>query len=145
MATWRSTPALVASAIILALCALVYWVVLRPAAFRGRQVRSLADMNTLSDYLERFRDRVGDYPASLAEAIPSDQSVRILRDGFGHPFQYEAAHGGYVLVSYGADGESDGVDYWNVRALNGGLISVKGDFRADQVRSDRGWHIEAGK
>ena len=125
--------------------ALYYFLVIRPALNRAHQVRSLADMNTIAALLREYKEENGEYPADLREAIPDRYSPRILADGFNIPFYFESRDGGFILVSFGKDRKPDGTDYWALRDSSAPMESVAGDFGADQVLSDHGWHREAGK
>ena len=131
--------------VLVVLAAALYFLQIRPTLNRAHQVRSLADMNTIAALLREYRDQHGEYPADLREALPDRYSSRILADGFNTPFHFESRDGGFILVSFGKDGKPDGTNYWLLRDSSAPMESVAGDFSADQVLSDHGWHREAGK
>ena len=128
-----------------ALVVVVYFWQVRPAVGRSRQVRSLADMQTIGRCVDQYKKDHGVYPESLNLAIAAYSSNTFSRDGFGGPYFYEARDGGFILVSFGAGGKPDGIDYWSLRNEAAPMERVAGDFSADQVLSDRGWIREAGK
>jgi hypothetical protein len=118
---------------------------IRPAIYRGHQICSLADMNTAARFLKDYREEHGEYPQELREAIPKKYPPPgFLIDGFGSPFLYESRNDGFILVSLGSDKTPDGIDYWELRGSFASMERFAGQFSADQVLSDRGWHREAG-
>lgn len=121
-----------------------YELSIRPAMLRARQVRSLADMQSIERWLEDYRKVNGHFPDNLGSALESSPYL-YSRDGWGNPFFYESRGDGFILVSLGSDGKQDGSDYWQLRNANAPSTSVRGVWSADQVLSDNGWHREAGK
>jgi type II secretory pathway pseudopilin PulG len=128
-----------------ALVAVLYFWQVRPAVGRSRQVRSLADMQTIGRCLDQYKKDHGAYPESLEPAISAYSPNPFSRDGFGGPYFYETRDGGFILVSFGAGSKPDGIDYWSLRNDAASVERVAGQFSADQVLSDRGWLREAGK
>jgi len=117
----------------------------------GEQIGTYTDMVACAEYLKEHHERNGEYPSSFLDAMPPE-----LRDGFrsdrwGAPYVYESSPDGYILVSLGRDGKRDGLDYWGVRdgpvwsdgPTNPGAVNILGQYDADQVVSDRGWHRHA--
>ncbi len=102
-------------------------------------------MNTIATLLKQYKEEHGEYPPELRVAIPEKYPPRILADGFGLPFLYQSRGDAFILVSLGKNGSPDGIDYWELRESSAPMERVAGQFRADQVLSDRGWHREAGK
>jgi hypothetical protein len=129
---------------LVALAAVAYLWQVRPLLYRGRQIRSCADMITVAIFLKEHRGSTGAYPQHLEDAIPKKHLPGFLNDGFGTPFLYETRDDGFILVSLGADRQPDGLDYWGLRDASAPAERVAGQLSADQVLSDQGWHREAG-
>ena len=136
---------LTVATVLLILAGTVYIFQLRPAMLRSRQVRSLADMNAIARYLDDYQNVHKAYPTTLHEALPEKYIPSLLKDGFGGHYLYESRPDGFILVSFGSGRKPDGLDYWNLRNSSELVIRVAGEFSADQVISDKGWHREAGK
>jgi len=121
-----------------------------PARERGRQIKTCANMQTLGQLLDDYREKRGGYPKTFAEAIyagrlNAEENAFFRRgvDAWNHPLYYEGRKEGYVLVSFGRDGIPDGLNYWNVREsgadLNADLQACK-DSRIDLIKSDKLFH-----
>jgi hypothetical protein len=125
----------------------MYAAYLRPRLLLGRQITTHARVTAVSAYLERYREKSGEYPTNLALALPEEKrSLEYLKDSWGNALWYETDGTSYLLVSYGLDGKPDGTDYRAVRnsapRLNGRICQ---DYDADEFVSDVGWHRVCGK
>ena len=116
----------------------------RPFVLRGRQVRTLANMQVIRAYLEDHYESYRQYPNDLNAAIPEGKES-ILLDGWDARYFYESRQSSYVLVGLGSDKKKDGSDYWLLRETISESENVAGEWRTDQVASDKGWHRQAGK
>ncbi len=116
----------------------------RPFVLRGRQVRTLANMQVIRAYLDEHFESHGQYPNDLSAAIPEGKGS-IPLDGWDTRYIYESRQSSYVLVGLGSDREKDGSDYWFLRDTISESENVAGEWRTDQVASDNGWHRQAGK
>ena len=125
----------------------------------GRQVRTCTNMQILRRLLDSYRQKHGDYPTKIQEAVAaSDLSAEARAyfaqrlDLWGNPLHYERRTGGYILVSYGRDGVPDGLDYWSLRDTRTSLRGtgpeywrVCKDSRVDLIASDTLFHRCCGK
>jgi hypothetical protein len=151
----RGTPVprslLYATPVALCLAAGAYVGFVRPLALRGRQVSALADMQSIARFVETYKDERGQYPRALSEALPGKWRDVAKRDPWGAPFYFESDGTYYVLVSRGKDRSADFADYRHIRDASPTCeqdwhaCDVRGLWNADQIRSDRGWHRQAGK
>lgn len=130
---------------LLTVAGVIFAVNLWRAQNRSQQVRTLADMNYVAHYLKDYRKNHGTFPRHLRAALPQKHIPTLLTDGFGFALHYETESDTFILVSFGARGRPDGINYWALRNSPEPMKSVAGDFSADQVLSDKGWHREAGK
>jgi hypothetical protein len=130
---------------LLTVAGVVFAINLWRAQNRSQQVRTLADMNYLAHFLVDYRKNHGTFPKRLRTALPQERIPTLLSDGFGFALYYETKPDAFILVSFGARGKPDGIDYWALRNSPEPMKSVAGNFSADQVLSDKGWHREAGK
>jgi general secretion pathway protein G len=122
---------LVEMLIVLAIMGIVM-AVATPAYFtykRGAQKRATAaNLRTIKQALETYRDDVGDYPASLRDLVkkPTDEKAENWdgpytsgkdepKDGFGFKFHYAVTPGAenpYELYSYGRKGKGSPKEEW---------------------------------
>ena len=116
----------------------------RPFVLRGRQVRTLANMQVIRAYLDQHYESHGQYPNDLSAVIPQGKEP-VLFDGWGTRYFFESRQSSYVLVGLGSDRRKDGSDYWFLRDSIPQSENVAGEWRTDQVASDIGWHRQAGK
>jgi len=140
--------AAIAVLLLVALATGGYWAMLRPRLLTGRQIRNHADCQAVDAYLRQYFESNRRYPAQLADALrPHPRGLDLLTDTWGHPLLYESDGTMFLLVSYGRDGRPDGSDYRVLRALgdlpNG--WNICGNYDADEVMSDLGWHRLCGK
>jgi len=117
------------------------------AVQRGKQMRTVADLQGLGERLEDFARATGSYPAArsvddLARALGAGQTVTIpTTDPWGHPYLYTAwkssaaAQGpdAYVLASAGMDGVwEDTGEHGYIRGVvtspNGDIVFSNGQF-----------------
>src|SRR5260221_14724079 len=104
---------------LLPLVALFYLECAAPFVARARQVKTTADMQSLTAILQSYHERHASYPARLLDAVNesgvSSQDLDYFRkavDAWGHKLLYETHGGvGFVLVSYGRDGLPGEKDY----------------------------------
>lgn len=123
-----------------------YSVMLRPRLLTGRQVRNHAQCQVVEARLRQAFESNGRYPITLAEVGRShgeDHSI----DSWGHSLFYQSDGSTFLLVSYGRDGRPDGSDYLALREQGDhpGGYNTCGNFDADEVMSDLGWHRLCGK
>ncbi len=99
------------------------WLIwLRPTIHRAHQVRTCADLQTYAQLVQRYREAHGRLPVSLsqaaAEAAPSHKGIEFYAKGldtYGHPLLFETREPAFIIVSLGADGRPDGLDFWALR------------------------------
>lgn len=76
-----------------------------------RQVRTYADMQTITAKLESLRARDSALLTRASETAPLIASVAAGKDAWGHDFFFAVrllqGRVSYVLISYGADGQPD--------------------------------------
>ncbi len=86
------------------------------AVDRGKQKRSMADLDSIAAAIEAYSIDHGHYPivADLAalKAVLEPTYIRVLPelDPWGQRFQGRSSHEGYFLLSTGKDGIGDGCD-----------------------------------
>ncbi len=143
----RSVPGnlVTATGIMLVVTIATYVYPFRPTLLRSRQVRTLADMDIVRSVLAEYRAAHGEYPDDLETAFLEARRTPILTDAWGTRLVYESRGASYVLASLGADRRPDTPDFWEIRRNARGAVSVAGQWKADQVASDLGWHRRAGK
>ena len=95
-------------------------------------------MRQTREYLEIYHNRHKDYPVQLSDAIPAKVGF-LTKDGWSHDLHYEHRPGAFILVSFGRDGQPDGIDYWNLRDSES-LEFFDPESGSDYVLSDLGWH-----
>lgn len=128
-----------------------WFMLVRPLMLRGRQVRTCADIQAFSGFVEKYKEAHGYYPRQLNEALPEKLARYANRDVWGAPFHYESDGTFFVLASLGRDRRPDFADFRHVRDVaptadrDWSACDVRGVWNADQIRSDRGWHRQAGK
>lgn len=118
----------------------------RFAAALGQHANAV-NVRYVVQVIELYRSMHGNYPGSLAE-VQDLLGSRGSRDQYGNELFYQAHGDGYVLVSYGWLGRSDGGDYWSIREgtvprpeeFRWGKASTCGMPWRDMVLSDRGIH-----
>jgi hypothetical protein len=126
-----------------AIIGLISWFgAMQPFLWRGKQITTFANMQSITMYLEDYHNSHGDFPDHFSDALPNDSLLK--RDGWSQEYHYEHRPGAFILVSFGSDGKSDGIDYWALREQRQEK-GVQRDYKADQVVSDRGWHRVGGK
>ncbi len=110
---------------------------IRPELLYIQQVGNHADCQSVRARIENVRDKTGKYPDRLPETM----------DRWGHLLSYEKLADGYLLVSYGRDGKPDGSNYRSLRSQGDhpSGYSICGQWDADEVVSDKGWHRLCGK
>jgi hypothetical protein len=119
---------------------------LRPRLLLGRQVHNHAVCQTVVAHLDSYFDTHGSYPSDLSLLPAMQQHERsALLDGWGHEFLYTSDGERFVLVSYGRDGKPDERDYYAIGDLPTSSTSICGEFDADEVASDAGYHRLCGK
>jgi hypothetical protein len=114
------------------------------------QVGTYCDMTAFVMWLDEYHKENGQYPSSLPDALPDEYLGLCGSDRWGNPYFYESSPEGFVLVSYGKQGEADLDDYCELRAsLPDGTgdsrevenaVNVLGQPEADQIVTDRGWY-----
>ena len=121
----------------------IWIMIIHPMIQQNRPNRTAALMRMAHEYLDKYKERNMDYPARLSDGIPSKLSF-LLKDGWSNGYYYEHRVGAYILVSYGSDEKPDGIDYWDLRERNN-FEDISGNFKADIVISDLGWHRVGGQ
>jgi hypothetical protein len=119
-------------------CVAAYAVAVRPRLLVMRQIANHADCQGWDAWIKGFRQEHGSYPTELpSRAI----------DRWSHPLHYKRMADGYLLISFGRDGKPDGSDYLALRNLGDHPSGYRicGQYDADEVMSDRGWHRVCGK
>ncbi len=115
---------------------------MRPLWARWRQAANTERLAHYVAALETYRVQHGAWPARLVEiARFGPPELRDGRDVYGNALRYEVRGDRFVLVSYGKDGQSDGLDPWRLRALaeRGGVrVEACGATSMDLVFSDVG-------
>jgi len=96
--------------------------------------------------VERHREEFGRFPAQLSDIVAESNQDQLL-DAWGNSFRYEAGEGGFVLVSFGRDGQPDGTDYWALRGAGARPADwrICGAYDRDEVVSDVGYLRTCGK
>jgi type II secretion system (T2SS) protein G len=91
---------------------------------RSRQKRTMADMRTFAEVLERYRMRTGSYPPLRSVTqLQRDTSVHLpTTDAWGNAFRMQSGPYGYSIRSYGLCGQPDS------RIVAGELLDVHGDI-----------------
>jgi hypothetical protein len=78
------------------------------AASAEDRARTKLDLVNLAIALERYRARHSQYPRQL-EALAPDFAATIPNDSFAdRPFAYQPTEKGYLLYSFGKNGNDDG-------------------------------------
>lgn len=135
------------------LFAMIFFVVtylsfFRPLLLRGSQISTHARASGLWKLLISYREKHGAYPLVLSDLVEVSAKESLeLKDSWGNPLYFESDGTYFILVSYGRDGKPDGTDYHALR-LEGEHPpgwDIKGQWNADLVYSDMGWHRLAGK
>ena len=135
----------VSTAIVLFVSIVSYIYPFRPTLLRSRQVRTLADMQFLRRVISKYQVCHGEYPGNLEVAFVETKKPPVMVDAWGTRFIYESHGSSYILASLGSDGVPDVPDLWEMRAASHNAESVAGEWKADQIASDLGWHRQAGK
>lgn len=94
-----------------------------------------------SHKLAKFKEKNGNYPSRLEE-LGLDEEW--LDDAWGHRLHYIRSGDGYVLVSFGRDGKSDGTDLEKVRKPG---MRYKGctSYDDDLIVTDINWYRQCAK
>lgn len=140
--------AAVVTVLVVGSAAAIYGGIVRPRLLGARQVYNHARCQGIDACVRQYFETAGRFPLTLGEAVP--QALRAgdqVLDGWGHEFLYKSDGKTFLLVSYGRDGKSDGSDYLALRASGNHPPgdSICGQYDADEVMSDVGWHRLCGK
>jgi len=128
--------------------AVAYGMILRPRILLARQIANHGSCQAVDASLRTYFEANHRYPIDLSDAVLSQrQGAKLLSDAWGNKLAYQSDGGTFVLVSYGRDGKPDGNDYRALRALGDHPpgFDICGNYDADEVMSDRGWHRLCGK
>jgi hypothetical protein len=100
-----------ASAAVACVCSLALY---KKLIVPGKQIVNFSSARSWHGVLTTLHDSTGQYPASLQDAldewrvVSDDQwGADRLTDNWGYPFRYMRTADGYVLASFGSDGECD--------------------------------------
>lgn len=109
-------------------------------------LRNLETMKAHWRALASYREVEGAYPEDLAAALDRSSPPEGVSgvDAWGRALHYRRVGEGFVLVSLGRDGEPDGPDY-RIDRDAGAHVRTCGDWSADQVLSETGFHRSCGK
>jgi hypothetical protein len=80
----------------------------RTMYWRNLQATTTSDVILVSDALHRYRERYGYFPEDFMAAIPADYKDFLSLDAWRRPYSYRITETGFLLISYGRDGQSDG-------------------------------------
>ena len=120
-------------ALVLALYVLAVIVVRRPA--------SNEILKIWSSHLKKYKEKTGSYPDRL-EVIGLGEEW--LDDAWGNRLHYRLSGEGYVLVSFGMDGKSDGTDLDKVRKPGMRYKGCK-SYDDDLIVTDINWYRQCAK
>lgn len=116
----------------------------REVDLSGKQINDLILCRRYGSFAEDYYKAHRSFPLRLADAIPSTEKNKTLKNAWGFPVHYESDGKYYILVSYGRDGKPDGLDCAKLR-ITPGFTKICGEWDSDQVFSDLGQHRICGK
>jgi hypothetical protein len=104
----------------IALAGVAWGLVLHPLKLRAAQVKNCSHLAYCSQAVEQYAKAKGRYPESLPEALQfanSNAAPVPNRDVWGNELIYRTDGKTFMIVSLGRDGEVDGPDPWELRAV----------------------------
>ena len=121
---------------------LFFWQLLPRWLSSRTQVQNHALLETYVKALESYYERNQRFPAALQQVSSSDDLTASPRDAWGNPLHYDSNGSAFVLVSFGQGGEPDVGQFARIGYLKDFLIDfdICGNFPADEVVSNLGWH-----
>ena len=103
------------------------------AVDRGKQKRTMADTKSIATAVEAFRVDHNAYPvADTVEELAAQLSPYLKNvpkvDGWSHPFQVASRADGYLIYSFGKDGQGSNCDDGQTQSFNEEICYADGDF-----------------
>ena len=104
------------------------------AVDRGKQKRTMADTKSIATAVEAFAVDHDAYPVAdsvdeLAQQLSPTYLANVPRlDGWSHPFQVSSRADGYLIYSFGKDGQGSNCDDGPTQSFNDEICFADGDF-----------------